>query len=472
MEELLQLLQTANRDAAQGRYISNAVKLVNTACKVRIYQVADLITKGKVSKDLPMLDADGDDVPIPIQDKWDFNIGDRVLIKFPFEKFRSIQKRTLGWTKQLANLHSHWGIVTDLVSNYDNSVQVHFPDILASAALYAGVLKHVPEESAEAVASSWKVGDLVSTISDLKVLIILQKRLNNIPAQFVGKKGRVIAVTPDVVFVTFNGRTSYTVHPAALVSCQDQSPLTVDVHEHPRDLKIGDQVQVSGNLKRLIVNQKRKGGWSATMCKLVGKRVIITDVNADDSIDVALPGDRSWRINSDSVMKTIETAKIDTQRELEFMPGDKVKLKTEGNIRKILDADGIPLEFLEQLSATAVIEGIDDDLDALIRYNCNQKIVVDTGALIHASALEGAEFEETQEALKDLKIGDQVKLDVGHPRYVAAVLEECRAENEIVSALTNSARLVGFLEGKLAVIEYSDGSRYQIKKKYLTISKE
>lgn len=472
MEGLLQLLQLARPIPLEERHISNAVELVNTACKVRIYQIADFIGRGTVPKDVPLLDAMEGEVPVPMQDKWDFNIGDRVLVKFPLEEFRSIQKRTIGWNKKLANVHPHVGIVTNLLSHHDNTVLIHFPKILTSAALYAGVLKHAPEDSADAVVSSWKVGDLVSTKSDLKVLLILQRRLTNIPPQLVKKKGRVVAVTPDIVFVTFDGLRTFTINPAALESCEDQTPLEVHIREHRRELKMGEKVQVIGSLKRVIFNQKRKGGWSPQMCKLVGKQVVITDINPDDTIDVALPGDRSWRLDSDSVLKTVEAAKIEVKRDLEFMPGDKVKLKSEGNIRKMLDAKGIPLEFLEQLSATAVVEGIDDDLDAAIRYNCNQNIVVNTGALRHATAIEAAEFDKTQEAVKNLKIGDQVKLDVGQPRYVAAVLQDCQAKNEVLSALTKPARLVGYLKGKLAVIEYSDGSRYQIKKKYLTVSDE
>lgn len=469
MEGLVQMLALreilrAMDESGDGSVIGKDLYLVYIASKVRLFEVADRIAKGPFSAG--RLANEAKQVQIPVQDEWNFRLGDRVKVKYPLEEFKYIQGETLGWGSKLPHVVGSSGFVSDMYSRYDNTVKVFFPASRSLTALYAGVLEKM--NGHEEVSSRWKVGDYVRTRTDRKVVALLQRGHADIPDQFIGRKARVIAVTKAGIFLTFNERTSYIVNSALLLPSDDKSIIRVAFPASPLGFQVGDKVNVLPNLKKLIQNQKGKGGWNPSMCELKGKQAIITDVNGNGTVDVKVGHSKSWALNAQSLSKVADMSQ-NHEADVDFKPDDIVMMKIPENAGAILGKKDIPGIFLEYLKCAAVVHVVDDDFDAVVQFNCNQRIGIDSSSLRRANLMEARNHANIQKKVKSLKRGDRVYLDVGPQKLATHILTEDNTEAFVIQALTKPSTLLGYSDLAHAVIQYDDGRKFRINKKYLTI---
>lgn len=152
-----------------------------------------------------------------------------------------------------------------------------------------------------------------------------------------------------------------------------------------------------------------------------------------------------------------------------FKRGDIVSVKLIENIREAMRSAKVPTAFLEYLRGTAELRLVDDDLDYLIKYNCNQQVQVLALTLRKATEDEKENHNKVKILVKNIRIGSSVFLDVGPPSYVKSVLQGFSVPGDVVRALMTPSILVGYERGGKAVIEYDNGLKYRVKKKYLTV---
>lgn len=448
----------------------HTLHLLYSASKLRIFKLADKIEANELVHDIT-LRQDESKVDIPIADTWQFKVGDWVRIKYPVTQFKEIQSRTLGWNVKLYSIHDCVAVVADRLSVYENGVTIYAPSRFSTSRVYAGLLELVSEDERKddvPFTSRWKVNDYVTTIMDEKVVELMQRGLDTIPDRYLGRKGRIIAVTRAAVIVTFNERTSLDINPYLLVRSPDQTPLQVPERKHDK-FSLGEKVRVISNIKQLVKNQNGHGGWSDDMTKLAGKEVRIIHIRKSQDLYVQRKLGRRWAISKESVYSLEEPVKEIPQDDCEFSAGNIVKIKLTNNMRQLLQAKNVPMIFLDYLRSTAQVKLIDDDFDYLIKFNCDQNVSVFAPTIRMATKEEREHHLQVKDDVKRIKIGSKVVLDVGPPNFVKAVLKNSNASADVVFAMTHPSTVVGFADDNRAVIKYECGRRYKLKKKFLTV---
>lgn len=445
------------------------------ASKSRILVIADKLTSSETCCTENLL-ATTNQVEIPQAESWDFQLGDLVRIKYTMADFKTIQSETMGWIDRLRTIHSCEAVVTRRWSEFANDIAIYVPSTMFQGILYAGVLEKIPESEKKEenlFCSRWKVNDyvMIQSSTGAEIVKFLQRGFKAIPERYIGRRGRIIAVTNPSIVVTFNDRTSYHIHPALVTKCPEQSPLVIPERKHPRGFVLGQKVLVRGNIKELINDQsKRAGGWAPVTSKCVGKEVTITHIRKSGNLLVRYKYGESSNIHPLSLLPQSTPIHIPDDIGSVCRRGDIVKvnmLKSTQTLMRILKS---PTEFEKYLSIPAKVVMIDDNFDYLIRYHKKQMTAVLGSTVRRATADEKHHYYRIKSTENEIKIGSSVCMDVGPPSYVNAVLQNAGFDDDIVIALTTRSILLGFdaSDGK-AVIECETGKKYKIKKEHLTI---
>lgn len=459
---------TSKPNADEEKKLANNIRLIYAASKNQIYKIADRLVSYREPTFTKLCEQEKYPT-IPQKDDWGFKVGDAVRIKCSLRDFRYIQKETVGWGKRLAMISDRISIVTRVRCPSDCCIRVYTPEAFSYSDVHAAVLEKAPEGYKCTVPTQWNIGDSVRTKTDKNVVELLQRGMRKIPDKFIGKRGRVVAVSSTAVIVTFDEVECYEIKPYLLIRSDSKAPLTRSDIELTRDLKVGEKVQMISNLKKLISNQVGKGGWNSDMTNLRGEQVTIVEIADDETVAVQLKTGKTWSVNPASIMKMTEVGMETKVEDVPFPRGQRVKFKLPPNVRATLAAAGVPSIFLEYLKMTAVICSVDDDYDYYFKYNCQQRVSVRAPFVKKVSRSEADEYDTILDHAKNLGVGDTVFLDVGPPNYVKAVLKEVETSDEIIEVMTNPQTLVGFADDNRAVIETKNGKRFRIKKKFLTI---
>lgn len=474
LQDLVRLHSILNSgDESEVKKLLSTIGLLYASSKARIYSLADKLACSEVCGEVDIVDSLAA-VEIPVADSWNFRIGDWVRIKYTLSDFRVIQKQTLGWSPRLRTIHSCDAVVTKRWSQFSNEVTIYTPSRLSVSTVYAGVLEKVQESERKkdkSLTSRWRMNEYVRIQSqgNEKTVDILQKGLDKIPTRYMGRRGRIIAVTRVAIVVTFNERTSYDINSALLTKSSDQSPLVIPERKHKKGYILGQKVKVGSNIRELVNNQKGHGGWSDEMTKCVGKEVTIVHICKDGNLMVEYKTGDTWRMNSDSVCSQQLPVPALYEPNRVFRRGDIVKIRMVENIRALMRLIEIPSDFLEYLRCPAKVTLLDDDFDYLITYNGKQNVNVHASTVQSVTAEEKTHHDKVKSMVKEIKVGSSVVLDVGPPTFVNAVLRDSGIDHEIITALTAPCLLKGYDSRGKAVIEYTNGKRYTINSKYLTV---
>lgn len=443
---------------------STVAKKIHSANVIILDTLVDKVEKGQYDGPLeitPVLN-----MKAPSEDSWAFCLGDKVVVDLPKGEFKFLQQQTLGWAKKLGNVHGQYGYVTRVENNYDCKIQVYFPEILTSTMVYSGVLRKT-EKVFHDVRSRWKAGDFVRTKKNKELIKKFQKRLPDIPEKHIGKQGKVIAITSAGIFVTFNGTSSYAVNPSGLhkVDCPEPIPVKT-VTNHPAGLRVGMEVKVIGDLTKLIENQKDVGGWNWKMSSLAGQVVRISNIKKDGSLIVGMKVGRPWRLNYESVYHDYNYH-FDLPNGLPFLPGDVVRLILTGNIRTHLISARVLESCIDFLKLPGQVQGIDDDLDVVVRFCNGKKLILNPSLLQKVSPLQAERFKVNKARKMSLQAESRVKITPGPTRYIRDILSKMKVEQSTREAILFDAELLGYVDDEHAVIRYDDKRTIRINKKFL-----
>ena len=204
------------------------------------------------------------------------------------------------------------------------------------------------------------------------------------------------------------------------------------------------------------------------MSQLTGKIVTILNVQKDGSLNVQSETGQAWRVNGISALR--ETDLEPLSEEVEFRPGDIIKVKMPQNIRQLLMNDGIPTEFIEYLRLFGVVGDTDENYQPFVRFGNWRFTQFRNKLLRKPTQAQRTKYQGILHQVNSLKPGDTVHLDVGPPNLIRILLKSLDiTDQQILNAFTNSAKLIGFCDLKYAVIEYDNGQKFRVKRNHLTV---
>lgn len=468
---------------------NKVVETLHHEAQASILEVADIIEhNGEIQmySDMPV-----DEIPRIPECKLDFELGDMVKIKCSTVKeLESILTRTTGWTDYYGLLLGLTGYVTKTSYGMGTNVAVRYPEVKFVAFLYPGVLEKVQVQVRSETVSGYKVNDIVSVRMDAKPAAILQSSFSGLKPDVFRKngdtvKGKVIRLFSDTVLVTFNGLEAFSIHPG-LLKLEDERGFKYAVYKGRFEFESG--VMVTANIPELFKRNKAFEIWNRNVSIIAGRKVFyLGQCNEEYGVVCTGRNGPTWYMHINAMYAIGEKDPYEVSGEKKnqgeneskdniedekcmFMPEEAVKLKKIDSIRKILKERDIPLAFLEYLQVPfKVISYREENLNPNVKIHSNC-FTIDS-KLLEKLTDEEKEWSKTWSKMH-LHVGKIIHLDVGPPNYVKKVLEAYKLSNDVIQAMTTSAKVVGFVGHHDVVIEYPNEKKYKIHKRYLTDPKK